>query len=71
MVVKTANEYMADELLNRVKHLQKALFQAEKIISSLEQENNNLKNVLNNLTCINKEDYGLSKEIFNESVCSV
>lgn len=38
--------YVADELANKVFHLHKALNQAEKIISILEEENKNLKNLL-------------------------
>lgn len=53
MVVKTDSEYMADELMNRVRHLQKALNQAEQIIHACEKENENLKDVLNSLTSKN------------------
>lgn len=35
--------YVADELSNKVYHLYKALNQAEKIIDLLEEENKNLK----------------------------
>ena len=66
MVVRTAVEYMNDQLADRVKVLQKALNQAEKIIATLEQENNNLKDALNSLTSENNEDYILDSEAFNE-----
>jgi hypothetical protein len=66
MVVRTAVEYMNDQLADRVKVLQKALNQAEKIIIILEQENNNLKDALNSLTSENNEDYVLDSEAFNE-----
>ena len=66
MVVRTAVEYMNDQLADRVKVLQKALNQAEKIIATLEQENNNLKDALNSLASENNEDYILDSEAFNE-----
>ena len=71
MVVRTATEYMNDQLADRVKVLQKALNQAEKIIATLEIENNNLKDVLNNLTSENNEGYVLDSEAFNEPVFTV
>ena len=71
MVVRTATEYMNDQLADRVKMLQKALNQAEKIITTLEKENNNLKDVLNNLTSENNEGYVLDSEAFNEPVFTV
>jgi hypothetical protein len=71
MVVRTAVEYMNDQLADRVKMLQKALNQAEKIITTLERENNNLKDVLNNLTSENNEGYVLDSEAFNEPVFTV
>jgi ABC-type transporter Mla subunit MlaD len=71
MVVRTTVEYMNDQLADRVKVLQKALNQAEKIITTLEKENNNLKDVLNNLTSKNNEGYVLDSEAFNEPVFTV
>ena len=71
MVVRTAIEYMNDQLADRVKVLQKALNQAEKIITTLETENNKLKDVLNNLTSENNEGYILDSEAFNEPVFTV
>ena len=71
MVVRTAVEFMNDQLADRVKMLQKALNQAEKIITTLEKENNNLKDVLNNLTSENNQDYILDSEAFNEPVFTV
>lgn len=47
---------IGDELANKVKVLSMALHQAENMIVILEQENQNLKDVLNNLTSVNKED---------------
>jgi cell shape-determining protein MreC len=40
------NYYVADELANKVWQLHKALNQAEKIVSVLEEENQKLKNLL-------------------------
>jgi hypothetical protein len=68
MVVRTATEYMNDQLANRVKSLQKALNQAEKIMNTLEIENQRLKDVLANLTSENNQGYILDSESFNESV---
>lgn len=71
MVVKHLNEYMTDQLIDRVQILQKALNQAEYIIQVLDNENQRLKDVLNNLTSENNEGYVLDSEAFNEPVCSV
>lgn len=69
MVVQTANEYLASELVNRVKYLQEAINQAEKIIFSLENENKRLQDVLNGLTSICNEDHAIDRDILNDSVC--
>ena len=71
MVVRTATEYMNDQLANRVKSLQRALNQAEKIMNTLELENQRLKDVLANLTSENNEGYILDSEAFNEPVLTV
>jgi len=71
MVVRTAVEYMNDQLANRVKSLQKALNQAEKIMNTLELENKRLKDVLANLASENNEGYILDSEAFNEPVLTV
>jgi len=71
MVVRTAVEYMSDQLADRVKTLQKALNQAEKIINTLEKENNNLKDALANLASENNQGYILDSEAFNEPVLTV
>jgi cell division protein FtsB len=71
MVVRTATEYMNDQLANRVKSLQKALNQAEKIMNTLEKENQRLKDVLANLTSENNQGYILDSEAFNEPVLTV
>lgn len=71
MVVRTGVEYMTDQLADRVKILQKALNQAEKIMNSLEQENQRLKDVLANLASENNEGYVLDSEAFNEPMFTV
>jgi hypothetical protein len=71
MVVRTLTEYMNDKLADRVATLQKALNQAEKIMNSLEQENQRLKDVLANLASENNEGYILDSESFNESMLTV
>jgi len=60
---KLTNSYIGDELVNKVKVLSMALRQAENVITVLEQENQNLKDVLNNLTSINKEDCDYTYEV--------
>jgi peptidoglycan hydrolase CwlO-like protein len=71
MVVRTATEYMNDQLANRVKSLQKALNQAEKIMNTLESENQRLKDALANLASENNQGYILHSETFNEPVLTV
>jgi hypothetical protein len=71
MVVRTATEYMNDQLANRVKSLQKALNQAEKIMNTLELENQRLKDALNSLASENNKGYDLNSEAFNEPVLTV
>jgi hypothetical protein len=60
---KTMNSYVGDELANKVKILSIALRQAENMVMVLEQENKNLKDVLTNLTSINKEDCDYTYEV--------
>lgn len=62
MVVRSMNSYVADELANKVKHLQFALTQAESIINTLEIENHRLKDVLINLASENNADLVLDSE---------
>ncbi len=71
MVVKHLNEYMTDQLVDRIQILQNALNQAESIIRTLDIENQRLKDVLANLASENNEGYVLSGEAFNEPVYSV
>jgi hypothetical protein len=62
MVVRSMNSYVADELANKVKHLQFALTQAQSIINILESENHRLKDVLINLASENNTDLVLDSE---------
>ena len=71
MVVRTATEYMNDQLANRVKSLQKALNQAEKIMNTLELENQRLKDALANLASEHTQGYILDSEAFNEPVLTI
>jgi peptidoglycan hydrolase CwlO-like protein len=71
MVVRTITEYMNDKLSDRVATLQKALNQAEKIMNSLELENQRLKDVLANLASENNEGYILDSEAFNEPMLTI
>jgi cell shape-determining protein MreC len=71
MVVRTATEYMNDQLADRIKLLQKALNSAENMIHILEKENQRLKDVLTSLTSENNQDYALTSEAFNEPMFTV
>jgi hypothetical protein len=71
MVVRTATEYMNDQLADRLKILQKALNSAENIINTLEKENQRLKDVLSSLTSENNQDYALTSEAFNEPMFTI
>jgi hypothetical protein len=50
------NSFIGDDLANKVKVLSKALYQAENMVLILEQQNESLKDALNNLASENKED---------------
>ena len=60
--MKSMNNYVGDELANKVRILTKALEQANTLISKLEKENNNLMDALNSLASLNKEDCILDSE---------
>lgn len=60
------NKFIADELANKVYHLNRALTQAKSIIETLEKENKSLVDALNNLASKNKEDYVLDSEAWSE-----
>ena len=63
--MKNMNNYVGDELANKVKILTKALEQANALISKLEEENNNLMDALSSLASLNKEDCVAD----NEAIC--
>ena len=71
MVVKNLNEYMTDQLVDRIQILQNALNQAESIIRTLDIENQRLKDVLANLASENNQGYTLDSEAFNEPAFTV
>lgn len=48
--------YVSDELANKVYHLTQALNQAEKIIESLQKENDTLKETVIQLNILEKND---------------
>lgn len=50
------NQYIADDLANKVVYLYEALNKAQDKITSLEQQNSLLSDVLDNLTSLKKED---------------
>jgi len=56
------NNYIGDELANKVRVLSQALVRAEKIIATLEEENDNLKDVLMDLTSENNKGLVLDSE---------
>ena len=56
------NNYIGDELANKVRVLSQALARAEKIIATLEEENDNLKDVLMDLTSENNKGLVLDSE---------
>lgn len=69
--MKNANAYIADELAHKNKYLHIALHQAQSIISTLEKENNRLRDVLAHLTSINNKDGCVSLEDKNDRLCAV
>lgn len=64
--MKTVNNFIADELANKVYHLSKALRQAEQIITSLEEQNKSLMDALNGLVSENNEDHVINNEAWSE-----
>lgn len=61
--MKNFNNYVGDELANKVHALTKALEQAEDIISKLETENSHLNNVLHTMMGSDKDSYILDSEV--------
>jgi ABC-type transporter Mla subunit MlaD len=71
VIITHVNDFITDQLAKRVQHLQKALNQAERIVNTLEEENQRLKDVLANLASENNEGYILDSEAFNEPMLTV
>ena len=69
VIIKHANEYIADQLSDRVSYLQDALNQAEKIMRTLEEENIRLKDLLANLSLEDHSSYILDSEAFDTQLC--
>jgi len=63
MIMKS---YIADELANKVYYLHKALDQAGAIITTLQEENQNLTNAFNSLASMSESGYILDSEAINE-----
>lgn len=64
VIIKHLNEYMVDQLTDRVSSLQKALNQAEQIMFTLEQENSRLKDLLAQLSVESDNSFVLDSEAF-------
>lgn len=56
------NNYVGDELANKVRHLHKALIQAEKIIEKLETENEQMRDTLSRMSLFVSKDTGEKHE---------
>jgi hypothetical protein len=69
VIIKHVNEYLADQLSDRVAHLQDALNQAEKIMQILEEENARLRDLLVNLSSEDHSSYILDSEAFDGQLC--
>jgi chaperonin cofactor prefoldin len=69
VIIKHVNEYLADQLSERVSTLQNALNQAEKIIRILEEENERLKDLLIILSSDNHSSYIIDSEAFDTQLC--
>lgn len=61
------NQFLHDELVNKLYFLHKELADTKKDLNFLEEENRFLKDALANLASINKEDYAISFENSGES----
>lgn len=65
------NNCVGDELANKVYHLHQALDQASAIITTLQEENQNLTNAFNSLASMSESGYILDSEAINEPQYSV
>jgi hypothetical protein len=57
------NNYLGDELAYKVKALSLAISDADRIIHILQEENKTLKDILNGLMSIKKEDHPNTQEV--------
>jgi hypothetical protein len=57
------NNYLGDELAYKVKALSLAISDADRIIHILQEENKTLKDILNDLMSIKKEDHPNTQEV--------
>jgi hypothetical protein len=57
------NNYLGDELAHKVKTLSLAISDADRIIHILQEENKTLKDILNDLMSIKKEDHASTQEV--------
>lgn len=57
------NNYLGDELAYKVKVLSLAISDADRIIHILQEENKTLKDILNDLMSIKKEDHPNTQEV--------
>ena len=57
------NNYLGDELAYKVKTLSLAISDADRIIHILQEENKTLKDILNDLMSIKKEDHASTQEV--------
>jgi hypothetical protein len=69
VIIKHVNEYLADQLSERVSYLQDALNQAENIMRTLEEENTRLKDLLVSLSSEDHSGYILDSEAFDTQLC--
>jgi cell division protein FtsB len=65
------NAYVADELAHKVKVLSQTLEETNKIVATLEQENNRLKDIFTNLMSINNVDLGSTQEAKDDRFCTI
>ena len=65
------NTYVADELANKVKILSQTLEETNKIVATLEQENDRLKDILTNLMSINNVDLDSTQEVKDDRFCTI
>jgi len=65
------NAYVADELAHKVKVLSQTLEETNKIVATLEQENNRLKDIFTNLMSINNVDLDSTQEVKDDRFCTI